>query len=286
MSRLFIVYNESAGTGKSTKAAILDAFSASDLELNFVQIGDNFEEQIPSLAKDDILVAAGGDGTVNAVAQLAVQHAITMGVLPLGTLNHFAKDIGLPIEISQAAAIISKHSTKQIDYCTVNDRVFVNNSSIGIYPRTVRKREKLEGQVGKWPAAFIAAIRTAFKISATHLEFDFGDTKATYKTPMVFIGNNSYQYEELGFTNRTNLAGGKLFIYIIRANRLRGLLQVVALGLFGKLRSKDVLDEMHTELTIKSPKDILDVTVDGEVISLRPPLQYKMHPKALQICVP
>src|SRR4029450_6264872 len=107
-----------------------------------------------------LVIAGGGDGTVNTVAAALVGTEVVLGVLPLGTLNHFAKDLGLPLELGGAVQTIGAGHTVRIDVGEVNGQMFLNNSSLGLYPRIVRHRQKQTERLGrgKWPAFLWATL--------------------------------------------------------------------------------------------------------------------------------
>ena len=93
-----------------------------------------------------VVAAGGGDGTVNAVASVLVGTETTLGVLPLGTLNHFAKDIGIPLEMEEALAVLRDGKVQHVDVGTVSDRIFINNSGLGLYPDMVFNRERRQNR--------------------------------------------------------------------------------------------------------------------------------------------
>jgi YegS/Rv2252/BmrU family lipid kinase len=288
MKKVCVVYNLGSGGSKTDIEHIRTLFDSSAIELICIKLHKEFAKEVRQAKTNgaQVLIAAGGDGTVNAVAQCAVDNDMPLGVLPAGTLNHFAKDLGLPSNLQQAADVIAQGKTQKVDYGTVNDRVFVNNSSIGMYPSTVLEREVLQPKIGKWPAAFIVMLKALFKLSTTHLTFETQHEKKVIKTPLAFIGNNEYELETVGFANRTQLTGGTLFLYVIRANRTGAILRLIFVAFFGKRIKKGDYRQTASSLTIQSRKPVLDLAVDGEVVSLQPPLRYKIYPAALQVYVP
>lgn len=284
-----IIYNPSSGSSATSAKELRQLFGPAgkdlilfDISQGLTKIGREINNQ-----NIELVVAAGGDGTVNAVAQLATSASLPMGVLPAGTLNHFAKDLGLPMKLQEAAKVILAGNFKKIDYCTVNNQVFVNNSSIGLYPAVVHERENLEPKMNKWPAALIAFIKVGIRVSSTHLTFRFDGQQKQFKTPLVFIGNNSYQPDKIGFTNRATLADGNLFIYIVRANKLSALIRQTILIFWGKrFKDKDFVVLTKKDLIISSRQQQLKVAVDGEVLTLQSPLTYKQYRCALTVVVP
>src|SRR5262249_39207144 len=111
-------------------------------------------------ARAPAIVAGGGDGTINTVASIVVGTGIPLGLLPLGTLNHFAKDLGIPLTIDEAVGVVLGGRTIEVDVGEVNGKIFLNNSSLGLYPRIVRLRERSEARgIWKWPVAAWATLR-------------------------------------------------------------------------------------------------------------------------------
>ena len=154
--------------------------------------------------RPDVVVAAGGDGTVSMVGAALVDRDIALGVLPLGTLNHFARDFGLPLEIEAAVAHVVQGRPVRVDVGEVNGRIFVNNSSLGLYPDIVRDRERQQRRLGwgKWPAlawATLAALRR-FPFLSVRLSVD--GREQHWRTPFVFVGNNEYLMEGFAIATR------------------------------------------------------------------------------------
>lgn len=289
MKTTAVIYNAASGSNALSIRDIKLAFGEAANRLIFLKISlgrDQLSERIKEY-KVHQLVAAGGDGTVNLVANLCVEHGLPLGVLPVGTLNHFAKDLGLPIDLRQAADVIAEGATTRVDYCSVNDHVFVNNSSIGLYPLTVLKRQTLEKRLGKWPAALFATFQSVAELKTTRLRVTYTGHNYSFKTPLLFVGNNSYHLEDIGLTNRSSLKEGTLYLYIVRANKLSGIIRVAIYTVLGKrLKSHDFLAHVKHDLLVASAKKTLHVAVDGEVLILDAPLRYKVMPAGLTVCTP
>ncbi|MBC7708136.1 NAD(+)/NADH kinase [Polaromonas sp.] len=285
MKTAVVIHNPASGTSVP-EAAIRTAFGDSGHLLHFVNIADG-QNEIEKMIKDynaHIVIAAGGDGTVNCAANICVSLYLPLGVLPVGTLNHFAKDMNLPIKLTEAAALIQKGKMTTVDYGSVTGHVFVNNSSIGIYPASVLKREQLQSKIGKWPSAVIAMFGTITKLSTTHLRIQYDSTDVTFKTPLLFVGNNSYNFDKVGFVNRKSLTAGDLYLYIVRANRVSAFIRLVVSMVFGKRpASHDFIAHPKNTLTVNSRKNILDVAVDGEILTLQPPLKYELYAQRLKV---
>ena len=158
------------------------------------------------------VVAGGGDGTVNAVAAKLAGTDTALGVLPMGTLNHFAKDIGIPLNLEAAVYNLFTGKIRKVDVGEVNGRVFVNNSAIGFYPHFVRQREELErrGHV-KRVAVLLAARAVLRRYFRLRMKLHMDEAEALeHPTPFFFVGNNRYQTSGLDIGTRRNLDSGQL----------------------------------------------------------------------------
>jgi diacylglycerol kinase family enzyme len=236
-----------------------------------------------------VLVAAGGDGTINTVASALVGSEAILGVLPVGTLNHFARDLGVPLELEEAARILAAGQVRHVDVGQVNGRIFLNNCSIGLYPSLVIRREQQRQRLGrgKWLAMLLAFLSVFRRYPLVHVGLDLGGRSERCVTPLVFVGNNRYQTELLNLGRRLALDAGQLSVYLVNApSRLR-LLRLVLRGLLGKLATeKDFQSINLASLTVESRKRRLRMAMDGEVLRLRPPLAFQIRPRALRVLGP
>ena len=235
-----------------------------------------------------IIVAGGGDGTVSGVASELVKTDKILGVLPLGTLNNFSKDLGIPQDIKEAVRIIAENQVKKIDVAEVNGRIFINNSSIGFYPRIVRQREKQQ-QKGrsKWNAAFWATLKIFHLSPFLKVRLNVDNKQFLRKTPFVFVGNNEYDMDFFNIGRRIFLSKGKLCVYFLHRGGRTGLFMLVFHLITGRLRQvKDFEEVMTDEITIQMRKKRVLVAFDGEVAVLQTPLNYKIHPQSLNVIVP
>jgi diacylglycerol kinase family enzyme len=286
-----------AGSGGGTDQALVERlrglFEAVGLraESELAEDGDAIEAlaQAAMVRRPRVIVAGGGDGTVSAVAATLVDSDIAFGVLPLGTLNHFAKDLGVPLELAEAVAVLAEGQTARVDVGEVNGRIFVNNSSLGLYPDIVRDRERQQRRLGrgKWPAlawATLAALRR-YPHLAVRLKVDGSDV--VRRTPFVFIGNNEYRMEGFAIGERSGLADGLLSLYVAqRPGRWRLLLLAVR-ALAGRLRqARDFDAVLASEIVVESRRRLLRVATDGEVTVMAPPLRYRVRPASLLVMQP
>ena len=237
----------------------------------------------------DAVVAGGGDGTLNAVASKLVGLPTAFGVLPLGTLNHFAKDACLPMDPSAALQSIAAGHTMQLDVGEVNGLFFLNNSSIGLYVDMVRDRERQQTRLGrgKWPAFAWAMVGALRRYPFLTVALTMDGHALSHRTPFVFVGNNAYRTEGLQIGQRDGLRGGTLSVYVAdRAGRWR-LLALGLRALAGQLRrARDFKAFRATELRIDTGHHHLRVAIDGELRRLDAPLQYRIHPGSLRVIVP
>lgn len=236
----------------------------------------------------DIIVAGGGDGTINAVASELVGTDKAFGVLPLGTLNHFAKDLNIPVDIEAAVRTIVSGHTTQVDVGKVNGRIFLNNSSLGLYPRLVHEREKQQRQgLRKWTAFFWAAIAVLRRYPFLDVKLSVEGKDFSCRSPLVFIGNNEYEMESLDVGARSCLNSGNLSLYMTRDTGRLGLLRLAFRALFGGLRDdRDFTALCSKEIWIETRHRRLRVALDGEVTVMEPPLHYQIRPLSLRVIVP
>jgi YegS/Rv2252/BmrU family lipid kinase len=233
----------------------------------------------------ELVVAAGGDGTVSAVANEVIKAKVTLGILPLGTLNHLAKDIGIPLELEKAIKVLILGKTITIDAAQVNDRIFVNNSSIGLYANLVRFRERYQNLGQSKISAFIRAL-VNLPYGFFRVLIEINGKEIDLKTPFVFIGNNEYKIEGSNIGTREKINANKLSVYVAHHVGKFGILILGWHALFGGLAEHKDFDVYNcSSVTINTEKKILNVSVDGEVISVPSPLFYKILPQILKVKV-
>ncbi len=235
------------------------------------------------------VVAAGGDGTVSAVASALVGTPAALGVLPLGTLNHFAKDAGIPLALDAAIDNILAGRTRMVDVGEVNGRIFVNNSSIGLYPAIVAERSELQRQgVKKWLAFARATVKIMRRVPHFHASLHSdGKYDGTDRTPFIFIGNNAYHAAGLRIGERERLDAGQLWVCSAPDAGRSQLVAMAVRALFGKARPVDLKVLEASELWVQTRRQrSVKVANDGELIVMQSPLHYLIRPKALRVFVP
>jgi YegS/Rv2252/BmrU family lipid kinase len=288
-----VIINGSSGriTNESTRriGQLFDEHEV-DAAIHVARDGDALEALANQAATSDasIIVAGGGDGTVSAVASAVIGSGKTLGVLPLGTLNNFSRDLGIPQDLSEAVGLIADNHAAEIDIAEVNGRAFINNSSIGIYPRIVLNRERQQrlGK-GKWWAAAWAAWRVLRISPFYRIRLEIDGAEFRRKTPFVFVGNNAYEMDLYNIGRRLHLNEGELSVYVLHRGGRVGLLLLALRTLFGRLRqAKDFEEIRTTHLNIEMRRESVLVAVDGEISIMTSPLEYRIRPKALRVIVP
>ncbi|MBG9390323.1 diacylglycerol kinase family protein [Caenimonas aquaedulcis] len=253
-------------------------------------------EEILSTAKQavargaDMVVASGGDGTVSAVASQLAGTRVTLGVLPMGTLNHFAKDLGIPIEVDAALGVLARGHAVQVDVAEVNGRVFINNSSLGLYPDIVLDRERQRRRLGrgKWGALLAASLHAAQRYPVLSFDMEVDGKPISRRSAFAFIGNNEYTMEGFEIGGRSQgLADGKLSLYITQRTGRFGLLRLALRALFRRLRQAKDFDILTAQsLVVNTRHRHMRVATDGEVSLMETPLTYRIRPAALRVIVP
>jgi diacylglycerol kinase family enzyme len=236
-----------------------------------------------------LIVAAGGDGTVSAVASALVDTPIPLAVLPFGTLNHFARDIGVPDDPAAAVRIALGAKTRAVDVGEVNGRIFINNAGIGLYPTIVRQREKQQRRLGrgKWHAMLWAMHAVLRSHPFLDLTITLDGVEQRRRTPFVFVGNNPYQMEGFLIGLREQLDTGLLSVYLSHRRGRLGLVLLAVRALFGQLmKAHDFEAANVSELRIESRHTRLLVATDGEVSAADMPLVFRSRPGALRVMSP
>ncbi len=292
--KVVVVLNPGSGSLSvpSNRDLLLGALRDAGLDENVVTVADGGEIEAkvrPHLNSDcRAVVAAGGDGTVNAVATMLTGTSVSLGVIPGGTLNHFASDLRIPSDLIEAVAVLKTGVTRLVDVGAVNGRIFLNNSGLGLYPEMVMKREEIQRRgIRKAIALLIASALTLLRFPLLRVRLDVNGQAIQRFTPFVFVGNNLYAVDGLPFGGRPEVDKGQLCLWVAHRTRRFGLLRAVVQLAFQGLRGVRDLDVFTTrEVVIKSRRRMVPVSIDGEVFKLSTPLQYEIRPGALRVIVP
>ena len=281
-------FDEKGSTPKALEQVLTQQGFESDIRL--IDKGTDLCELAREMVRDgaSVVVAGGGDGTINAVASVLAGTDVTMGVLPMGTLNHFARDLEIPFDPPQAMRVITEGRTVLVDVGEVNGKRFINNAIIGLYPnyRFQRERHERKGRF-KWLAMLSAVFGVFRRNPALKLRIEAEGDAIERKTPFLMVANNRHEMEGYRLGNRQTLNSGQLCVYMMHRMSRWGLLRLafsVLLGRFSKRRDFDVMNSRT--ITVESSRKTIGVSLDGEVVRLAPPLKYQSMPRSLRVIVP
>jgi diacylglycerol kinase family enzyme len=292
--RVLVIVNRGGGTSGDDVAETLEGLFAEhklEPEIRIVEPGD-LQAVCEEAAKGkdcDLVVAAGGDGTIGTAAAALADSGRPLGVLALGTLNHFAKDAGIPLDLAGAVELIAAGRTRRVDIAEVNGRVFINNSAVGLYPDMVRFRDETQARTGrsKRLAMLSASLRALRSFRRRRLWISAKGLEAPLRTPLLFVGNNRYQVNLLGLGRRARIDEGELCLYAVRARSRLHLFWAGIRGVFGRLdQQRDFITAYVGEAEISSNRAALSVALDGETATLQTPLKYRIRPGALTLVAP
>ena len=261
-----------------------------DADVDLISGGD-CEVRSRAIAErgDPLLIVGGGDGSVGAAAAALAGTKTALGILPLGTLNHFARDLGVPLRLEEAARLIADGTERRVDVAEMNGRVFINNSAIGLYPLMVVDRDLQRKRLGrsKRLAMLVASARTLARFNHQRLTLTVNDEKARIDTPLLFVGNNDYRLDLGAPGRRESLNDGRLCVLVMRKKTRRSLLAASIRALLGRTRRDDMVRLEGVErLRVDSRRSRLAVSLDGEVLRTRPPLDYRIRKQALRVIAP
>ena len=238
---------------------------------------------------DELVIVGGGDGTISAAASALVGTDTKLGILPLGTLNHFARDLGIPTDLDEAAKLIAGGGDRRVDVAEMNDRIFINNSAIGLYPQLVIDRDLQQRRLGrsKRLAMIVASARTLARFGHQRLILTVNDEKERVDTPLLFVGNNDYRIDLGAPGQRESVEDGRLSVMVMRKKTRWGFIAASMRALFNRERQDDMERIEGVErLRVSSHRSAIAVSLDGEVVRAAPPLDYKIRKGALRVIAP
>jgi diacylglycerol kinase family enzyme len=234
------------------------------------------------------ILVAGGDGSIGSAAGALTGSGVELAILPCGTLNHLAKDLSIPLDLELAARVAVEGHPVAVDAGVVNDRIFLNTSSVGAYVTFVRARDRLEKQLGYHIASIVAAARLLIRLPAFRVTLQVEGVAREYITPLVFIGvgERELKLPTLG----ARVADGKTGLHVMVIRRRSGA-RTLALALAAAARGVEAvaqtpaLDSFLVDSCLIEPSTQM-AAVDGELVRVSPPLQYRHVPGRLQVIVP
>lgn len=236
---------------------------------------------------DPLVIVGGGDGTISAAASALVGTETKLGIIPLGTLNHFARDLGIPADLGEAAKLIASDKERRVDVGEVNERLFINNSAIGLYPLMVIDRDLQRKRLGrsKRLAMIVASLRMLMRFNHHRLTLTINEERTgRVDTPLLFVGNNDYRIDIGAPGRRESLDDGQLCVMVMRKKTRRGFLAASLRAFFGRSRNDDMVRLDGVErLRVAVARHHVAVSLDGEVASAEPPLDYRIRRRALRV---
>jgi diacylglycerol kinase family enzyme len=286
-----VLINRSGGTaaarGDTLEKEVRDAFAQAGLTIDLQLLpGERMEAAVAKAAGNKLVVIGGGDGTLGSAAGALAEAKSTLGILPLGTRNHLARELGIPLKLADAAKCIAGGHERKIDLARVNDHAFVNNASIGFYPDLVHQRDGMA--LPKKLAALPATIAALKRMRHRRLRLKMPDREEQIVTPMLFVGNNRYVLEAGKLGQRAALDEGVLSIYAVASRHRMALIGFALRALIGRADPERDFAAIGdtTELRVTGPKRCIDVALDGEVMSLAVPLGFSIDSGALTVIAP
>ena len=299
---LSMIYNEKSGFHASHHDEIYEKlmtlWTSHGFEIQVFDIGS--EPDIQSLMKkvfqrhekyhtQGVIVAAGGDGTLNAVASQMLKQQIPMGILPMGTFNYVARVLHIPLDILEAAEVIATGEQRASHVACINDQIYLNNASLGLYPLFIKKREEYNRKFGRFPLnAYTSGLDVLIRDwKELKLEVEVDGKKYPVKTPLIFFGNNQLQLEELKLKVSKCAELGEIAGVVIAKGDKLTLFKTLFQTIRGKLeQASDVYSFGAQKVTVYSRKPKLTVALDGEIVSMSTPLDLHVEKNALNIMVP
>ena len=299
---LSLIYNHKSGFHATQQEGVyeelLHVLSQHGFEIQLFEMGDiaNFDQLMQQvLARHQaahlsgVVVAAGGDGTLNAVAAKLKGTNIPMGILPLGTFNYVARLLNIPLDLIDAAQVIATGTTRAVHVAQINQHIYLNNASLGLYPLFIQKRERYNQYLGRLPLhAYTSGLDVLIR-DRKELKLKIAVDGKLYplKTPLIFFGNNQLQLSELNLRIAQAAEQGKVAGVVVAKSDKLTLFKILWQMIQGKLdQASDIYSFSADQVVIHSTQTQLTVAIDGEIVKMRPPLHISVQKNALNIKVP
>lgn len=280
--------NRGAGTAAAVRAALRDDARFALHELDGPGVADAVGRAVRDGATR--VAVAGGDGTVAAAAAHVAGTACTLAVVPAGTLNHFARALGVPPDPAAAADVAAGSAVRAVDVAYVGERLFLNTSAVGAYVAFVRLRERLEPRLGYHLASLVAGLRLLFRLPRYEVQLEVEGAARTYVTPLVFVGVGERELTGDAFGGRRAAGRAGLHVVVVRGRRRARLLALglaaARAGARGVERMPEVDSFVVERCTIGLRGDAAWVATDGELARLAAPLEYRVRHAALRVAAP
>ena len=298
---LYIVFNLASGSGdgQQNQQAMQQVLKDAGRDHQFFLVRD--PKQIMHHAgraaeaaaqNGGAVVVAGGDGTINAVAQATLHTGQPFGIVPQGTFNYTSRAHGIPLETAPATKTLLEAAPKRMQVGLVNDKVFLVNASLGLYPQLLQDRETAKRQFGRYRAvAFASAVGTVLRGNGfLTLDLEHDQVRENVRTPSVFIGNNALQLEQTGIPEAAVIGQEQLAGVILRESGPSALLGLMMRGVLGQLGAAESLrhfsfNRMSIRPALRGVRK-LKVALDGELHWMKPPLVFRVAPEPLWLLAP
>lgn len=299
---LSMIYNEKSGFHASKNDQIYEQLMTLWTEQGFeIQVFDIASEASVDVLMQKVvtrhqqytdhgvIVAAGGDGTLNAVASQLLNQEIPMGILPLGTFNYVARVLNIPLDLLEAAKIVGTGEPRASHVARINDHIYLNNASLGLYPLFIKKRELYNQKFGRFPLhAYTSGLDVLIRDrKELKLEVEVDGTKYPVKTPLLFFGNNQLQLDEMNLKIAKCAELGEVAGVILAKSDKATLFKTLFQLIRGNLeKAADVYSFSGEQVTVYSKKSSLTIAIDGELMEIKTPLHFSVAKNALKIMVP
>ncbi|TNJ35131.1 diacylglycerol/lipid kinase family protein [Arenimonas terrae] len=295
----FVVINAGSGRDDADEAipTIRSILEASGREFDVLEVADpaRLPERIAEALErarraGGVVVAAGGDGTINAAAQQLIGSDVPLGVLPQGTFNYFGREHGISQDVAESTRSLLRASAVPVQVGRVNGRVFLVNASLGLYPKLLEDREAFKQQFGRSRmAAAWSGLRTLLgERRQLQLEIESEGKRRTVRTPTLFVGNNRLQLERIGIAEAAMLENGCLAGVMLRPIGDLAMLGLALRGAFGRLGEAETVETFAMKRITVTPrgKRRVRVALDGEVLRMAPPIVFDVAPEPLLLMLP
>ena len=299
MQRQFtVILNSASGSksGDAMQAGVRDAMTQAGLTFDIVNIGGapDVDAAIAKAVKQahaqgHVIVAAGGDGTINAVASECHVQGALMGVIPMGTFNYFARENGIPVDVPGAVNVLAQGQERAVEAGMVNDKLFLVNASFGLYTTVIRNREEVKKRFGRYrPVAVISALMCLLRGRQTFgVEIDTHGQRLHRDTSMVFVGNNRMQLENLGLATAATEGPDTISMVILKPVTRWQTARLLLRGLVRDMKNEERLEEFSaSQIEVNSKRRTVALVIDGEIVHLQTPLRFIALPKALRMICP
>ena len=300
-SPLLFIVNSASGSNDSeaTRAAIEAALAAAGRTGEFLRAVPGELSRVArqaaetALARRSAVVAVGGDGTLNTVAQAALAQGCVMGVVPQGTFNYFGRTHGIPTDAAEATRALLRSAPVPVQVGLINDRVFLVNASLGLYPELLQDREAYKVRFGR--SRLVALVSSVVTLLGPHrqlrLRIELGGQARNVATPTLFVGNNRLQLEQVGLQQAPALDAGCVAAVMLRPIGTLAMLGLMLRGAIGTLGEASTVESFEFQRMLVTPRlgfarRRVKVAFDGEVSWLRAPLDFRVSPTPLYLLKP